>query len=267
MVGVPHLKELSAKYRERGFEILACTNEDPAKVEEWLKKTPVNYGVVSKAPGVSTYISMGTGVPRGWVISADGKIAFSGKPADITGAMVEEWLKDCPASKIEKKLARELNAAVSNYNAGKLGKALLEAEKYEASEKSEVAADAKFVAEKVRKAMGWRTDEAKGYREEGEWLKLATLLEEDARVYDGVAYAEECAAEAKTVKASSEYKTANAANEMLARIKARKDLKGDALVRELEKVIAKYPETPAGKEAAAMKAKAEAPIAAPAKGK
>ena len=42
---------------------------------------------------------------------------------------------------------------------------------------------------------------------------------------------------------------------------------GDALVRELEKVIAKYPETPAGKEAAAMKAKTEAPFAAPAKGK
>ncbi|MBP9890888.1 MAG: hypothetical protein KBG84_03200 [Planctomycetes bacterium] len=267
MVGVPHLKELSAKYRERGFEILACTNEDPAKVEEWLKKNVVNYGVVSKAPGVSTYISMGTGVPRGWVISADGKIAFSGKPADITGAMVEEWLKDCPAAKIDKKLARELNAAVNNYNAGKLGKALVEAEKHEASEKTEVAADAKFVAEKVRKAMGWRKEEAKRYREEGEWLKFAMLLEEDARVYDGVSYAEECAAEVKTVKASSEYKTASAANEMLSRIKAQKTLKGEALARELDKVVAKYPETPAGKEAAAMKAKAEAPIAAPAKGK
>ncbi|CAG0929954.1 hypothetical protein PLCT1_01220 [Planctomycetaceae bacterium] len=267
MVGVPHLKELSAKYRERGFEILACTNEDPAKVEEWLKKNVVNYGVVSKAPGVSTYISMGTGVPRGWVISADGKIAFSGKPADITGAMVEEWLKDCPASKIEKKLSRELNAAVTYYNTGKLGKALAEAEKHEASEKTEVAADASFVAEKVRKAMGWRKDEAKRYREEGEWLKLAALLEEDARTYDGVSYAEDCAAEAKTVKASPEFKTASAAHEMLSRIKARKDLKGDALVRELEKVIAKYPETPAGKEAAAMKSKAEAPIAGPAKGK
>jgi hypothetical protein len=201
------------------------------------------------------------------VISADGKIAFSGKPADITGAMVEEWLKDCPASKIEKKLARELNAAVTYYNGGKLGKALAEAEKHEASEKTEVAADAKFVAEKVRKAMGWRKDEAKRHREEGEWLKLATLLEEDARAYDGVAYADECAADAKIVKASPEFKTASAANEMLARVKARKDLKGDALVRELEKVIAKYPDTPAGKEAAAMKAKAEAPIAGPAKGK
>jgi hypothetical protein len=266
-MGVPHLKELSAKYRERGFEILACTNEDPAKVEEWLKKNTVNYGIVSKAPGVSTYISMGQGTPRGWVISAEGKIAFSGKPADITGAMVEEWLKDCPASKIEKKLARELNAAVSNYNASKYGKALVEAEKYEASEKPEVAADAKFVAEKVRKAMGWRNEEAKRYREEGEWLKLESLLEEDSRAYDGVAYSDECAAEAKTVKASPEFKTASAANEMLARIKAQKTLKGEALARELEKVIAKYPATPAGKEAAAMKEKGDASAAAPAKGK
>ncbi len=267
MVGVPHLKELGAKYRERGFEILACTNEDPTKVQEWLNKNVVNYGVVSKAPGVSTYISMGTGVPRGWVISADGKIAFSGKPADVTGAMVEQWLKDCPTTKIEKKLARELNGAVTYYNGGKFGKALAKAEKHEASEKTEVATDAKFVAEKVRKAIGWRKDEAARYREEGEWLKLATLLEEDARAYDGVAYAEECADEAKTVKASPEFKTASAANEMLARTKAQKTLKGDALVKELERVIAKYPDTPAGKEAAAMKAKAEAPTAAPAKGK
>ena len=42
---------------------------------------------------------------------------------------------------------------------------------------------------------------------------------------------------------------------------------GDALVRELEKVIAKYPVTPAGKEVSAMKGKAEAPVAGPAKGK
>lgn len=257
MAGVPHLKELSEKYRERGFEIIASTNEDPAKVDEWLGKNPLNYGVVSKAPGVSAYVKMGQGVPRGWVISADGKIAFTGKPADITCAMVEEWLKDCPASKIDRQLKRELAAAARHYNAGKYGKALLEAEKHEASKDESVAADAKFVAEKVRKAIEWRKEEAKRLREDGRVTALVTLFEHDSKAYDGLSYADECAAEAKVVKATPEFKTCKAADEMLARITGTKDLKGDALVRELDKVIEKYPDTPAGRDAAALKSKAQ----------
>lgn len=256
MAGVPHLKELSDKYRERGFEIIASTNEDPAKVDEWLGKNPLNYGVVSKAPGISAYVKMGQGVPRGWVISADGKIAFTGKPADITGAMVEGWLKDCADSKIDKKLKRELGAAVKHYNAGKYGKALLEAEKHESNEDASVAADAKFVADKVRKAIDWRKEEAKRLRDDRRLTALVALFEHDSKAYDGLDYANECAAEAKVVRATFEYKTCKAADEMLARITATKDLKGDALVRELDKVIEKYPDTPAGRDAAALKSKA-----------
>ncbi|MBK8208241.1 MAG: hypothetical protein IPK87_15800 [Planctomycetes bacterium] len=253
---MPLLKELSEKYRERGFEVIASTNEDPAKVDEWLGKNPLNYGVVSKAPGVSAYVKMGQGVPRGWVISADGKIAFTGKPADITGAMVETWLKDCPASKIERQLNRELAAAVKHYNAGKYGKALLEAMKHESSENDRVAADAKFVADKVRKAIDWRKEEATRLREAGRLSALVTLFEQDSKAYDGLGYADECAAEAKVLKATPEYKTCKAADEMLARITSTKDLKGDALLRELDRVIEKYPDTPAGRDAAALKSKA-----------
>jgi hypothetical protein len=255
VAGVPHLKDLSAKYRERGFEIVASTNEDPAKVAEWLGKNAINYGVVAKAPGVSAYVKMGQGVPRGWVISADGKIAFTGKPADITDAMVEEWLKDCPAAKIEKQLSRELAKAVKQYNAGKYGKALLEAAKYEAYEDAQVATDAKFVADKVRKAMEWRKEAAKRLRDDGRLTELVTLLEEDSATYEGLAYAEECEKETKTVKATPEFKTCKAADEMLARITGSKDLKGEALVRELDKVIEKYPDSPAARDAAALKAK------------
>lgn len=257
MAGVPHLKELSEQYRESGFEVVASTNEDPAKVTDWLAKNPVNYGIVAKAPGISAYVGMGTGVPRGWVISADGKIIWQGKPAEITGAMVEEWLKDCPASRIEKQLARELGAAVKHYNAGKYGKALIEAEKHEASGDAEVAADAKLVAEKVRKAIGWRKDEAKRMREDGRWTALVTLLEADSKAYDGLEYAKECQAEAKKIRATPEYKTCKAADEMLARITDSKELKGEAQVRELDKVIEKYPDTPAGRKAAVMKSQVQ----------
>lgn len=253
MAGVPHLKELSGSYRERGFEIVASTNEDPAKVTQWLAKNPVNYGVVAKAPGVSAYVGMGTGVPRGWVVSADGKIVFSGKPADITGPMVEQWLRDCPASKIETQLTRELGAAVKHYNSGRYGKALIEAEKLEASRDVGVATDAKFVADKVRKAIGWRQEEAKRMRENGRWTELVTLLEADSKAYDGLDYAKECQTEAKKVKATPEYKTCKAADEMLARITDSKELKGEAQVRELDKVIEKYPDTPAGRKAGVMK--------------
>jgi len=255
---VPHLKELSKDYRERGFEIIASTNEDPAKVTEWLARNPVNYGIVAKAPGISAYIGMGTGVPRGWVISADGKIIWQGKPADITGAMVEEWLQDCPASKIEKQLARELNNAVKSYNAGKYGKALIEAEKHEGGEDTQVAADAKFVADRVRKTIGWHQEAAKRMREDGRWTALVNLLEADSKAYDGLDYAEDCQTEARAVKATPEYKSCKAADEMLARILDTKDLKNEALVRELDKLIEKYPDTPAGKKAGDLKSKAAA---------
>lgn len=258
MAGVPHLKQLSQDFRERGFEIIASTNEDPAKVADWLAKNPLNYGVVSKAPGVSAYVRMGQGLPRGWVISADGKILFSGKPANITSAMVEEWLKDCPAAPIDRPVVRELKKAVSQYNSGKYGKALVEAEKFESDENGKVAEDAKFVAEKVRRAIGWRKEEATRLRQDGRLTRLLDLLEQDARGFEGAAYADECAAEAKTVKASEKYKTCKAAETMLARILERKDLKGPALVRELDKVIEKYADTPAARDAAAMKAESTA---------
>lgn len=254
-MGVPHLKEISAKYRDRGFEVIASTNEDPAKVAEWLDKNPINYGVAAKAPGISAYVKMGQGVPRGWVVSAGGKIAWQGKPADITGAMVEEWLKECPASKIDKQLARELGAAVKHYNAGKYGKALGEAEKHESAQDAAVAADAKFVADKVRKAMGWRKDEAARLRDDGRLTELVILLETDSKAFDGLAYADDCAAEAKRVKATEEYKTCKAADDMLESITKRKDVKGDALARELEKVIAKFPQTPAARKATTLKTK------------
>lgn len=221
---------------------------------EWLQKNPLNYGVVSKAPGISAYIGNGQGVPRGWVISAEGKIVFSGKPADITDAMVEEWLKDCPAAQIEREVCAKLRPAVKSYNTGKYGKALKDAEELEQSEDETVKADASFIAERVRKAIGWRKDAAKRLAEDKEWVKLHTLLSEDAVAYAGCEYGDECKEKAKTLKGEDKYKEAVAAEKMLGKITEQGErLKGEALNRELDKLIDKYPDTAAADRAKAMK--------------
>ncbi|MCA8910763.1 MAG: hypothetical protein KDB82_03590 [Planctomycetes bacterium] len=203
---------------------------------------------------MSAYIGMGQGTPRGWIITADGKIGWSGNPKDLTDDKIEEWLKDCPSAEIDRDVAPKLRSAVKNYNNGKYGKALKEAAGYEQSEDESEQADAKFITEKIRKAIGWRKEAAERMRNDGEWVKLYELLTEDAKAYDDCEYGEACKKEAKDLKGEDRYKDAVAADKMLEKITDHLDrLKGEALNHELDKVIEKYPGTPAARKASELK--------------
>ena len=251
MAGVPHLIELNNAYREKGFEILAVSKEDAGLIESKLisAKKPT-YGVV-KADIGSLYTT--NGIPHGWVLDPEGKCIWEGHPANIKNETIEEWIKDLAPGKITKEVSKQLKGAVEAYNKGQFGKAYDEAGKYLADEDAAVKADAEYVNGVVEKRKAFGEAKAKKFRDAGDLTKLVPVLEEEGKAWEGSEYGKACADEAKTVKASKEFKDCSKAQDALDKLKPKvKDMKEDKAKKALEKIAKDYPNTPAGKEAAEM---------------
>jgi thiol-disulfide isomerase/thioredoxin len=80
VAGIPHLNELHQKHEKEGLVILSLTDQSKAHVEDFAAKREMKYtlGVKSEtgdAYGVS-------GIPHAFVIGRDGKLLWSGHPAD-----------------------------------------------------------------------------------------------------------------------------------------------------------------------------------------
>ncbi|KAA0214120.1 hypothetical protein EDM80_07185 [bacterium] len=251
MKGVPHLIELNNKFRERGFEIVAVSDEDAGTIEKFVKDKSINYGIIKASNVIKTY--GGKGYPSAWVLDVDGKVIWKGHPANLTDAMVEDWVKDLAPAKITKEVSKALRNAVEAYNKGEFGKAETEVDKHLGSDDPAVKADAEFVDGVIEKRRAVGEAKAAKARESGDLPKLATLLEAEAKAFDGSEHGKKCAEEAKTVKASKEYKDCLKAQSELDKLKPKiNDMKADKAKRALEKIAKDFPGTPAGKEAAEL---------------
>ena len=121
MAGVPHLQELHDKFNDKGFEIVAVSNEDVGKIQTGLiDAKKVTYGVVRADIG-SVYESRG--IPHSWVLDAEGKCIYKGHPSGVKAEMVEEWVANLAPTKVGKELHKDLKGAVKSFEKGEIGKA------------------------------------------------------------------------------------------------------------------------------------------------
>lgn len=87
---IPMLKELHAKYAERGLEILAIAEEDPEVLEEFVEEHGIGYtNLVGTADVTTTYRVLG--LPSAFLVDGDGRI-------------VETWQGPKPPKVLEEKI-------------------------------------------------------------------------------------------------------------------------------------------------------------------
>jgi len=85
---IPHLIELNEKFKDKGVVIIGITKENKEKVEPFVKEMKMNYPVAIGSNSGKEYGV--TGIPTAFVISREGKIAWTGHPMDGLDKAIEE---------------------------------------------------------------------------------------------------------------------------------------------------------------------------------
>lgn len=252
MAGVPHLKELYAKYKDRGLELLAVSNEEESKIAGFVNgdKKP-NYTVIRYSKIAELYGL--TGWPSAWVLDAEGKVLWADHFVNkISDEQWESWLQNLAPAKVDKPLAKELSGAVKAFDKGEVGKALAETAKIAESAQDEaLKADCQYLEGLCHKHVKLFENKMKAAGDD--LVAKAAVMEEGAAKLKGSEVGAKWDTEVKELKKSKTYKDTAAAAEDLSKLKPTlKDLKEATARKKLESIAKKYPDTPAGKEAAEL---------------
>ena len=252
MANIPHLQGFHDKFNDKGLQICATSDEDPNTIQtKMVNAKNVTYGVVAAKIG-SIYETRG--IPHCWVLDADGKCIYEGHPAKVTEQMVEGWLETLPPTKIEKELAKELDGAVKAFNKGEYGKSLAEATKVSADTEDEaVKADAKYVTDLLQKRVEDYNGKIAAAKDSGDLVAQGKVLEEAIEAFKGSEQSEAWDGQLKELEKSDAYKDTVKAQGELDKIRDKlEDMRPSSAHKKLEKIAKKYPDTPAGKEAAEL---------------
>lgn len=248
MAGVPHLKELNAKYKDRGLKLLAVSNEAENTIDGFVKGpkkpdyTVVRYQQIAELYKVS-------GWPSAWVLDAEGKVLWADHFVDkISADQWDKWLANLAPTKVGKELNKALNGAVKSFDKGDIGKAMAEAKKVaEGATDEAVKADCDYLTSLCNKHVALFENKMKSAG--ADLVAKLKLMEEGAAKLKGSEIGTKWEAEAKELKKSDGY----AAFEALAKLKPKlPDMRTSSARKQLEAIAKKYPETDAGKEAAEL---------------
>lgn len=168
--------------------------------------------------------------------------------------MVEEWVKALPPTKVDKELHTDLKRAVGDFNDGEYGKALSGADRVaEAAEDEAAKEDAAYLKGLIQKHIDTWTGKIDESREASELITLGEALEAAAEAFDGSEIGDKWKEELKELKRSREYKDTVNAKEALDKVRDKlPDMHPRSARSTLKRIADKYPDTPAGKEAAEM---------------
>ena len=94
---IPHLNKLHEKYGDKQVVICGITSESPAKVQEFIKSTPMKYhvGIDSGKTG-AVYMKGVRGIPHAFVVDREGKVAWHGHPMGGMDAAIEKLVAEGP---------------------------------------------------------------------------------------------------------------------------------------------------------------------------
>lgn len=252
MKGVPHLQELHDKFNARGFEIVAVSNEDAGKIQSGLVDAKkVTYGVV-KADIGAVYESRG--IPHSWVLDAEGKCIYKGHPNGVTAELVEKWVAELAPTKVDRELHKDLKGAVKSFEKGEIGKAQVEVNKaVEGSEDESLKADAEHLKGLIDRHFKLYEGKIAKSKEAGDLVAMGKALKDGSEAFKGSELGEKWSAELKELEKSDEYKNTVKAAEELDKLRDKlEDMRPSSARKKLEGIAKKYPDTPAGKEAAEL---------------
>jgi thiol-disulfide isomerase/thioredoxin len=160
---IPHLNKLHEEYAEKGLTIIGISDEASNVVEPFIGKMNMQYLVAIDSR--SAYQT--PTIPRAWLVTPDGKVAWEGGPTGLTNAMIEEHLKDVQlAPKFT--LPKELKRAQAALDRSSFGSGIKELESYLKSPRDEeVAKVARETLTTVQKYGETRLERAMKLKESG----------------------------------------------------------------------------------------------------
>ncbi len=89
---IPHLNQITSRYKSRGLDVVGITDEDDAAVQKFLQNVPADYAIAIdperryfKALGVS-------GVPHAFLLNAQGQVVWEGHPMTLMDSKIESVL-------------------------------------------------------------------------------------------------------------------------------------------------------------------------------
>lgn len=89
---IPHLNEISKKYKEKGLVVVGITDEDKATVEKFRKGMPMEYNVALDDGSLGKKLGI-TGIPHAFVLDKEGKVAWHGHPMELDDKVLDGVLK------------------------------------------------------------------------------------------------------------------------------------------------------------------------------
>ena len=257
---IPHLIELYKQTSAKGVVIVSLTNESRGEVERFAKQMGMIYAIGGGSNSGTAYGVRG--IPHAFIVDPSGKVAWEGHPAGGLDAALEAQLKKTPPVLVSPKARAEALAAVER------------AEKALAAEKHAEAAailakvpklddpEATKRADAVRTALADATAKALAdglaQAEAKQYAEAVQNLERAAAMAPGSEPARQAEAKLADLKKDPEIgaQIEKARRESQAAAMLRDVLEGAdrkpplALLKGLEQVAAKFPDTEAGRTAA-----------------
>lgn len=89
---IPHLNEISKKYKDKGLVVVGITDEDKATVEKFRKGTPMEYTVALDEGQLGRKLGI-NGIPHAFVVDKEGKVVWHGHPLELDDKTLEGVLK------------------------------------------------------------------------------------------------------------------------------------------------------------------------------
>jgi uncharacterized protein (TIGR03435 family) len=96
VAAIPHLNELAAKYRSRGVEFLAVSDESVERIRSFLKRTPIS-AVMGTDPSRTNWKSFGVpSIPYTVIVGKDGKVLAATRPDKVTPEVLDKAIVNEP---------------------------------------------------------------------------------------------------------------------------------------------------------------------------
>ncbi len=146
---VGHLKELTEKYYDKGFRVVAVSKEGASLLEsKMIEEKEVNYWIASDPSGstMKRFTQAGRiGIPHAYLVDATGTVVSEGFPND---QQIENLLEAVFNPELDRELNPALKSVVKTYNKGQIGKAWTAAAKFLENEDRAISSDAAYIREK-----------------------------------------------------------------------------------------------------------------------
>jgi len=264
---MPHLQKLHEKYSKKGLVVVALTAETRSKVEPFIKQNNYTFPVAlddSRKTNQSYGIKS---IPTTYLLGPTGRVVWQGNPLstkeldsaiervmeDVEGFLPEKLLTLEFELTVEKELSKKLKTALRYAKQGKYASAVRTAAKVLKSSKAtdEDKRDANYLVERIELHGEKLLAKAKLLIEKKRYLEAEELLKRIDKAFSGTDIEKRASKELRKMRTdkqiSKELKAAKALDAALKKLKSGNE---DEVKKELEKLIAAYPETEAAKKAA-----------------